>query len=68
MSSTLILPGEELPMTDPYDMRETLGHEVDLVIDGGYCGLEPTTVLDMEGETPRVLRVGKGDVSLFEQV
>ena len=68
MSSTLILPGEEIPMTDPYDIRDTLGHLVDLIIDGGYCGLEPTTVVDMEGEVPRVLRVGKGNVSPFEQV
>jgi len=68
MSSTLILPGEEMPMTDPYDMRQTIGHAVDLIIDGGYCGLEPTTVLDMEEDAPRVLRVGKGDVALFGQV
>jgi len=67
MSSTLILPGESMPMTDPYDMRQTIGHAVDLIIDGGYCGFEPTSVLDMEEEVPRVLRVGKGDVSLFEQ-
>ena len=65
MSSTLILPGEETPMMDPYDILETLGHEVDLVIDGGYCGYEPTTVIDMEQEEPAVLRVGKGDTSLF---
>ncbi|MCB1752651.1 MAG: threonylcarbamoyl-AMP synthase [Gammaproteobacteria bacterium] len=68
MSSTLILPGEDVPMTEPYEMGQILGHAVDLVIDGGYCGLEPTTVLDMEDETPKVLRVGKGDVSLFTQV
>ncbi|MCB1763663.1 MAG: threonylcarbamoyl-AMP synthase [Gammaproteobacteria bacterium] len=67
MSSTLILPGEEMPMVDPYEMHQLLGHAVELIIDGGYCGLEPTSVLDMEEETPRVLRVGKGDVSLFEQ-
>ena len=67
MSSTLLLPGEEMPMVDPYEMRQLLGHAVELIIDGGYCGLEPTSVLDMEEETPRVLRVGKGDVSLFEQ-
>ncbi|OQX30703.1 MAG: threonylcarbamoyl-AMP synthase [Candidatus Sedimenticola endophacoides] len=65
MSSTLILPREEMPMTDPYEMRDLIGHAVDLIIDGGYCGLEPTTVVDME-EAPVVVRVGKGDVSLFE--
>jgi tRNA threonylcarbamoyl adenosine modification protein (Sua5/YciO/YrdC/YwlC family) len=65
MSSTLILPGEEMPMMDPYDILETLNHEVDLVIDGGYCGYEPTTVIDMEQEEPTVLRVGKGDITAF---
>jgi tRNA threonylcarbamoyl adenosine modification protein (Sua5/YciO/YrdC/YwlC family) len=67
LSSTLILPGEEMPMTDPYDMNQTLGHAVDLIIDGGYCGFEPTSVIDLHEDTPRVLRVGKGDVGLFEQ-
>jgi len=66
MSSTLILPGDELPLTDPYDMRDTLGHDVDLVIDGGYCGFEPTTVVEMTDDSPMVARKGKGDVSLFE--
>ena len=66
MSSTLILPGEEFPMIDPYEMRDLLGHEVDLVIDGGYCGLEPTTVVVMEGEAPELARKGKGDAALFE--
>lgn len=66
MSTTLIMPGEELPLIDPYEMRDLLSHEVDLVIDGGYCGLEDSTVVDMEGETPVVVRAGKGDISLFE--
>lgn len=66
MSSTLILPGEELPLTDPYEMRDILSHQVDLVIDGGYCGMEDSTVVDMEGDTPIVVRAGKGDISLFD--
>lgn len=65
MSSTLIMPGEELPMVDPEDMYERLKNKVDLVIDGGGCGLEPTTVIDLEEEQPVVLRQGKGDFSLF---
>jgi tRNA threonylcarbamoyl adenosine modification protein (Sua5/YciO/YrdC/YwlC family) len=65
MSVTLIMPGDEFPLIDPYDIRETLQHEVDLVIDGGYCGLEPTTVVDLADETPVVTRVGKGDVAPF---
>ena len=66
MSVTLIMPGDELPLTDPYDIRQTLEHDVDLVIDGGYCGMEPTTVVDLADETPVVIRVGKGDVAPFE--
>jgi tRNA threonylcarbamoyl adenosine modification protein (Sua5/YciO/YrdC/YwlC family) len=66
MSSTMILPGEEMPLTDPYEMRTVLDHEVDLIIDGGYCGIETTTVVLMTEDLPQVLRAGKGDVSLFE--
>jgi tRNA A37 threonylcarbamoyladenosine synthetase subunit TsaC/SUA5/YrdC len=55
-----------MPLTDPYEMREILDHQVDLVIDGGFCGLEPTTVVDMTQDPPAVLRAGKGDTSLFE--
>ncbi len=66
MSVTLIMPGEEFPLIDPYDIRDTLQHEVDLVIDGGYCGLEPTTVVDLADGVPMVLRVGKGDIAPFE--
>jgi len=66
MSTTLILPGEEMPLTDPYEMRDILSHQVDLVIDGGYCGFEDSTVVDMEGDAPVVVRAGKGDTSLFE--
>ena len=66
MSATLIMPGDDYPMTDPYDIRDSLEHEVDLVIDGGFCGLEATSVVDLTGTTPVVLRAGVGDVSDFE--
>lgn len=66
MSATLIMPGDDYPMTDPYDIRDSLEHEVDLVIDGGFCGLEATSVIDLTGPTPVVLRAGVGDVSDFE--
>jgi len=66
MSATLIMPGDDYPMTDPYDIRDSLEHEVDLVIDGGFCGLEATSVVDLTGSTPVVLRAGVGDVSDFE--
>jgi len=66
MSATLIMPGDDYPMTDPYDIRDSLEHEVDLVIDGGFCGLEATSVVDLTGPTPVVLRAGVGDVGDFE--
>jgi len=65
MSSTLILPGEDMPMTDAEEIRDRLEHDVDLVIDGGHCGIEPTTVLTLQNEDIEVVRVGKGDVSSF---
>lgn len=61
MSSTLQLPGDELPLNDPEVIRERLEHRIDLVIDGGPCPLEPTTVLDLTDEVPVVLRQGSGD-------
>lgn len=61
MSSTLILPGDETPMTDPEEMRVRLEHQIDLVIDGGNCGFEPTTVVDMVDGAYQVLRQGKGE-------
>jgi tRNA A37 threonylcarbamoyladenosine synthetase subunit TsaC/SUA5/YrdC len=52
-------------MTDPFEIQEVLGHTVDLIIDGGHCGMEPTSVIIME-DPPTVARRGKGDTSLFE--
>lgn len=65
MSVTLIMPGEDLPLIDPYDIRDTLQHDVDLVIDGGYCGMEATTVIDLYDDVPVILRAGKGDLAPF---
>lgn len=67
MSSTLILPEEEFPMTDPYQIRLYLEHQVDLVIDGGFCGHEPTTVVDLIDERPVILREGKGEIDWLVQ-
>jgi tRNA threonylcarbamoyl adenosine modification protein (Sua5/YciO/YrdC/YwlC family) len=66
MSSTLLLPGDTEPMTDPHEIKERLEHQVDLVIDGGNCGFEPSSVIDLSGPAPVVVRRGKGDVSAFE--
>lgn len=60
LSVTLLLPGEEDPPFDPYEIRSTLEHQVDLIIDGGFCGMEPTTVVDLTEGTPELIRVGKG--------
>lgn len=65
MSSTLILPDREDPMTDPEEIRDALEHELDLIIDGGFCGLEATTVVNMTGPAPEVTRIGKGDPEPF---
>lgn len=65
MSATLILPGAELPECDPYEIRQQLERQVDLIIDGGYGTPQATTVVDLEGETPLVVREGLGDPTPF---
>jgi tRNA threonylcarbamoyl adenosine modification protein (Sua5/YciO/YrdC/YwlC family) len=65
MSSTLLLPGEELPRTDAKEIYERLEHSIDLVLDGGNCGLIPTSVIDLSSDRAIVTRVGRGDVSPF---
>jgi tRNA threonylcarbamoyl adenosine modification protein (Sua5/YciO/YrdC/YwlC family) len=66
MSSTMILPGEDMPMTDPEDIVDRIGQQVDLVIDGGAGGAVPTTVIEFIDDMPEIVRVGLGDPSLFE--
>jgi tRNA threonylcarbamoyl adenosine modification protein (Sua5/YciO/YrdC/YwlC family) len=65
MSTTLRLPGAVLPLNDPATIHEQLGHALDLVIDGGPCGVESTTVVDMTCDPPEVVRAGLGDTALF---
>lgn len=65
MSTSLILPGEEEQLFDAYEMRLKIGKLVDLIVDGGVCGLEPTTMVDLVAGVPEVLRVGKGDPNPF---
>lgn len=66
LTASMMLPGEEQPMTDPYDIRQTLEHALDLIIDGGFCGMEPTSVIDLVEGVPQIIRRGQGDVSHFE--
>ena len=66
LSSTLILPGAEDPLTQGWEIKEELDHALDAVIDSGDCGVEPTTVIDFSGPEPEILRKGAGEVSRFE--
>jgi len=61
LSSTLILPGEDAPRDDPHEIRDRLQHDVDLVIDAGPCTGQPTTVIDLTGDAPELVRLGGGD-------
>ncbi len=63
LSSTLILPGDENPLNDAEAIRTRLEHEVDLILDGGACGIEPTTVIDLSGPEPILIRKGKGEIA-----
>jgi tRNA threonylcarbamoyl adenosine modification protein (Sua5/YciO/YrdC/YwlC family) len=65
MSVTLMLPGEDLPLTDPEDIRDRLEGQVDVIIDSGNGGCEPTSIIDLTGDTPVVVREGKGDISFI---
>jgi tRNA threonylcarbamoyl adenosine modification protein (Sua5/YciO/YrdC/YwlC family) len=68
MSSTLLLPGEELPRTDAKEIYELLEQKVDMVLDGGNCGLVPTSVIDLSAGHAEVVRAGRGDVTPFAGV
>lgn len=65
LGSTLLLPGEELPLTDAEEIRERLQHDLDLVIEAGSCGTQPTSVIDLSSGAPVLIRAGAGDVSRF---
>ena len=66
VSTTLLLPGETEPMTQGWEIKETLDHAIDAVIDSGECGTEPTTVIDFSGDEPEIVRYGAGDPASFE--
>jgi tRNA A37 threonylcarbamoyladenosine synthetase subunit TsaC/SUA5/YrdC len=65
LSATLTLPGAPAPLAEPLEIRQALQHQLDLVIDAGACGTEPSTIIDLTEPTPRVLRAGKGSLAPF---
>ncbi len=65
LSSTMLLPNEEIVPRDPYEIRDMIGESVDLVIDGGYCGPELTTVVNLVDDVPEIIREGNGDPAMF---
>ncbi|GAA4012182.1 L-threonylcarbamoyladenylate synthase [Actimicrobium antarcticum] len=65
LGTTLILPGDDVPLTDADSVRSRLEKQVELIIDGGACSLEPTTVVDLSGDEPVLIREGRGAISLF---
>lgn len=65
MSTTLILPGATAPLSEPESIKDILGNQIDLIIDGGNCNHQPTTVVDLTGDYPKIIRVGKGDPKPF---
>lgn len=66
LSSTLLLPGEDEPMTQGWEIKDRLDHVLDAVVDSGDCGTEPTTVVDFSGGEAEIVRRGAGDTSRFE--
>ena len=65
LSSSLMLPGEDVALNDPEEIRALLEQQGDLILDAGACGVEPTTVVNLTGAAPEITRVGKGDTALF---
>ena len=66
MSSTLQLPGDDMPLSDSAEIDERIGHAIEMIVDGGPVGIEPTSVIDLSGGTVEILRVGRGDVSSLQ--
>ena len=65
LSATLHMPGDDLPLNDPEEIRDRMEKHVGLIMDAGFCGVEPSTVIDLSGDVPQVIRKGKGDLAIF---
>ncbi len=66
MSTTLQLPGDDVPLTDAREIEDRIGHAIDVIVDAGNCGLEASTIVDLSGDAPKLLRAGKGDPRPFQ--
>ncbi len=65
LTSTLLLPGDDLPLTDPEEIRDRLGKQLELIIEAGFCGPEATSVIDLTSGAPALIRAGKGDLKVL---
>lgn len=65
LTTTLILPGDEAPLTEGWEIQDRLDGQVELILDGGHCGTEPTTVIDLTGGLPALVRAGRGSLTPF---
>ena len=65
LTSTLMLPGDDLPLTEGWEIQERLDDHLDLIVDGGHCGIEPTTVIDLSQMPPQLRRAGRGVLTPF---
>ncbi|MDR2165983.1 MAG: threonylcarbamoyl-AMP synthase [Zoogloeaceae bacterium] len=65
LTTTLLLPGAETPLQEAWEIQDVLDGRIELVLDGGFCGIEPTTVIDLTGQTPELVRKGKGPLAPF---
>ncbi len=65
LSTTLIMPNQDTPLNDADEIRDSLEHQLDVILDGGACGMLPTTVIDLSSEVPTLVRLGKGDIAGF---
>lgn len=65
LTTTLLLPGDEAPLTEGWEIQDRLEDQIELILDAGYCGTEPTTIIDMTGDTPELIRAGRGPLAPF---
>ena len=65
MTTTLQLPGDEFPLTEGWEIQDRLEDQIELILDAGHCGTEPTSIIDLTGASPELVRAGRGSLALF---